>query len=242
MHRALRQHPAVLPAVHHKGVHYFDTNYDNGWNWYVGHYPLRRTAERIGREAGARVLTGESSPYYLFHPLAGARIARDLPEARLIALLRNPTERAYSGHAHELSRGFETEPFERALELEESRTAGQQEKLAADPHYYSFDHQHHSYVARGRYVEQLERLAGQVGRERILVLDAEQWFTEPEQVFARVLDFLGLPDRHEVRFGRHNAEQRSPMPESLRRRLDDYYAPYDARLVDWLGDVPRWRR
>ena len=99
----------------------------------------------------------------MFHPLAADRIAADLPGVRLLVLVRDPVERAYSAHAHERARGFETEPFERALELEPARLAGEAERIAAEPGYLSASHQHHAYRARGRYVEQL-RAAGAAGR------------------------------------------------------------------------------
>ena len=70
-------------------------------------------------------MTFESSPYYLFHPLSAERIARDLPGVKVLVLVRDPVERAYSAHAHELARGYETEQFERALELEEERLRGE---------------------------------------------------------------------------------------------------------------------
>ena len=123
---------------------------------------------------GTHPLTFESSPYYLFHPLAAARISRDLPGVKLVVLVRDPVERAYSAHAHELARGFETEPFERALDLEEARLAGQAEKIIADPGYHSHSHQHHGYRARGRYADQLERLAQLVGRDRVHVVDSRR--------------------------------------------------------------------
>ena len=52
MYRTLSQHPAILKAVLHKGVHYFDTGYDHGLGWYQGHFPLRATAARARRSAG----------------------------------------------------------------------------------------------------------------------------------------------------------------------------------------------
>ena len=85
-------------------------------------------------------------------------MARHLPDVRILAMLRDPVERAYSAYKHELARGFETEPFERALELEDERLAGQAERMLADPDYQSFSHRHHAYVRRGQYAEQLHRL------------------------------------------------------------------------------------
>ena len=135
--KTLRQHPAVLPPVLHKGVHYFDTGYPRGMGWYRAHFPLRATAARVQRRTGVRPITVESSPYYMFHPLAAERIDRDLPGVKVLVLLRDPVERAYSAHAHELARGFETEDFRTALDLEEERLDGEVERLLADPGYRS---------------------------------------------------------------------------------------------------------
>jgi hypothetical protein len=242
MYRALAQHPSVLRAVLHKGVHYFDVHYDQPMSWYRGHFPLRLTAERVRRRTGVPTQTFESSPYYMFHPLAAERIARDLPDAKLIVLVRDPVERAYSAHAHELARGFETEPFDRALELEEDRLRGETERLLSDPHYESHHHRHNAYVTRGQYVDYLEPLARTVGRDRVHVVDSHDFFTRPEPVYDGVLDFLGLPRGTYPQFERHNARPRSAMPEALRLRLTEHFAPYDERLAKWLGEAPSWRR
>lgn len=242
MSRALSQHPAVFKAVLHKGVHYFDTGYDRGPGWYRGHFPLQARARLAVRPAGAVPMAFESSPYYLFHPLAAARIARDLPGVKLLVLVRDPVERAYSAHAHELALGYETEPFERALELEDERLKGEAERIVADPGYDSYDHQHHGYRTRGRYAEQLERLEGLFGRDRIHVIDSGDFFADPGPVYDAVLDFLGLPGSYPAAFERHNARPRSPMPASVRAGLEEYYRPHDERLASWLGREPSWRR
>lgn len=241
MYRTLSQHPDVLKAVLHKGVHYFDMNYDRSLSWYRAHFPLRATARRPGA-AGGSALTFESSPYYMFHPLAADRIAHDLPEVKLLVLVRDPVERAYSAHAHELARGFESEPFARALELEPERLRGEAERMAADPGYLSHSHQHHAYRDRGRYSEQLDRLRRLFGTERIHVVDSGDFFAKPEPVYDGVLDFLGLRRSDYPEFERHNARPRSPMPQELRTQLDDYFRPFDEQLIKWLGQIPSWRR
>jgi hypothetical protein len=241
MYRTLSQHPAVLKAVLHKGVHYFDTGYEHGLGWYQGHFPLRARAALARRATGEVPLTFESSPYYMFHPLAAERISRDLPGVKLLVLVRDPVERAYSAHTHELARGYETEPFERALELEDQRLAGQAERIVSEPGYQSHSHQHHGYLTRGHYAEQLERLSDRFGRDRIHVVDSERFFTDPEPVYDGVLDFLGLRQHGYPVFERHNARPRSPMPESLRATLTGHFAPHDERLANWLGHAPSWR-
>ncbi|SNR49964.1 sulfotransferase domain-containing protein [Actinomadura mexicana] len=238
--RALAAHPATVQPNFHKGVHYFDVNYPRGLGWYRGHFPVRALAER--RTRGAAPQAFESAGYYMHHPLAPERIAADLPGVKLVVLLRDPVVRAYSAHKHELARGFETEPFERALDLEPERLSGEVEKIRADPAYVSHSHRHHSYLDRGRYAEQIERLFALFGRDRVLVLFAEDFFTEPEPCYDSALEFLGLPAWRPASFERHNARPGSPLPDHLQRRLADYYAPWDDKLAALLGAEPAWRR
>jgi hypothetical protein len=231
--RALAAHPGVAPPIFHKGVHYFDVNYARGEGWYRGHFPLRRVSR----------MAFESAGYYMHHPLAPERIAADLPGVKLLALLRDPVERAYSAHKHELARGFETEAsFERALDLEPERLAGEVERIRAEPGYLSHSHRHHSYLDRGRYAEQLEALFTLFGRDRVHVTYAEKFFTEPEPCFDAIVDFLGLPRWRPAEFERHNARPGSPLSPALQERLSGYFAPHDERLAALLGEVPPWRR
>jgi hypothetical protein len=244
LYRALAAHPAVIKAVLHKGVHYFDIAYDRGIRWYRGHFPLQRRADRIAETIGRPAQTFESSPYYMYHPHAMTRIATDLPDVRVVVLVRDPVERAYSQHAHEVARSFENElDFLRALALEPTRLHGVVDQMVADPAAYSFSHQHHAYRARGEYIEYLVPMAKLLGRERIHVIDAGAFFAEPEKEYDAVLDFLGLP-RVEMYppFERHNARPRTGMPERIRAALSEYYAPYDARLAAWLGQKLSWMR
>jgi hypothetical protein len=244
LYRALSQHPVVLKAVLHKGVHFFDTSYHRGLAWYRAHFPMQRSADRIEQRYGVPAQTFESSPYYMYHPQAAARIARDLPGTRLIALVRDPVERAYSQHHHEVARGFEQErDFGNALALEPARLHRQEERLAQDPDYYSFAHQHQAYRARGEYARYLSVMAQHIGRERIHVVESERFFSHPEETYDEVCAFLGLPtglDR--PAFERHNARPRkSDMDPAIRSELSAHYAPHDEALAMWLGRMPSWR-
>src|SRR6185312_12380136 len=172
-------------------------------------------------------LTFESSPYYMFHPCAADRIARDLPEVKLLVLVRDPVERAYSAYA---------------LELEPERLRGETERMAHEPSYLSHAHQHQAYLARGRYCEQLERLERVFGAERIHVIDSGDFFTKPEPEYDAVLDFLGMRGHGYPDFERHNARPRAEMSPALRAELTSYFEPFDQQLTRWLGKVPSWRR
>jgi hypothetical protein len=245
LYRALAGHPMILKAVLHKGVHYFDVSYDRGMAWYKGHFPLQRHADRLTERYGSPAQTFESAPYYMYHPQAAARIARDLPQTKLIALVRDPVERAYSQHHHEVARGFETErDFGGALALEPARLHRQEDRLAEDPRYYSFAHQHHAYRARGEYARYLSVMAQHVGRERIHVVESERFFAQPADVYDEICDFLGLPTYFErPSFEQHNARPRqADMDPALRRELTAHYQRHDDALASWLGHTPVWRR
>lgn len=240
MFRTLEQHPNVVAPPLRKGIHYFDVEPERSMSWYRSKFPLTSVSARVQRATGRPAITGESSPYYGWHPLAAARIAEALPGVKVLVLVRDPVERAYSAHAHELARGFETEPFEKALALEESRLEGVEEVLLAGGR--SMAHQHQAYLGRGVYWKQLERLAGAVGREHLHVVDSGDFFETPEKVFARVLDFLELPQADGIVFEKHNARRRSSMDPALRAELEARFVVDDERLVGWLDGAPSWRR
>ncbi|MGV9303736.1 sulfotransferase domain-containing protein [Nonomuraea sp. NPDC003727] len=244
LYRALAQHPLLLKPVLHKGIHYFDIDYAKGPSWYQGHFPLKVGAALLKKRYGRQPLAFESAPYYMFHPLAGERIVRDLPGVKLIVLVRDPVERAFSAHSHELARGFELEShFEYAVELELRRLAGAEDQLRSQPYSVHHSHRHHAYLARGRYAEQLNRLEPLFGRERILVIDSHRFFAEPEVVHDEVLDFLGVPPMGDPVFERHNGRSRpKPLPEPVRQALMEHFEVYDLDLVPWLGGDPSWRR
>jgi hypothetical protein len=230
---------AILPR---KEVHYFDYHYQHPLSWYRCHFPLRARAARAARGTGVAPMAFEASPSYICHPLAPERIARDLPGVKLLVMLRDPVARAYSSHTMRAGWGVETEPFERAIELEDSRLAGEAERMATDPSYVGYNWRHFAYRFRGQYVEQLERLERLVGRDRIHVIDSGDFFASPGRVYDQVLDFLGLPHVGHPAFDPPRTRSRPPMPDSVRKALEDHYRPYDERLAVWLGREPSWCR
>lgn len=241
MYKALVQQPTIFRPTWRKGVHYFDTTPERDLSWYRAHFPLRAQLDRAARRHGTRALAFESSPYYLFHPRAAERIAEALPEVKVITLVRDPVERAYSAHAHELARGFEDLDFVAALRAEPHRLAGELERMAQDPGYESHVHRHQAYRSRGEYAPQLERFARLLGPDRVMAVDSHRFFSDPEPVYARVLEWLGVESRVAPTFDRHNARPRTDMDPEIRRELSDYFEPHDRELTRWLGHVPSWR-
>jgi hypothetical protein len=240
LHRYLVQHPGVGTMLRTKGVHFFDTGYGRGMAWYASRFPTKLYAWYVARRHRVELRTGEASPYYLFHPHVPHRVAEHLPRVKLIALLRDPVQRAYSHYQHEVARGFETLSFEQAIEAEPARLAGETDRMLAEPLYNSFAHQHHSYLARGRYQEQLAVWRSLFGDRQLLVLSSERFFAEPERTLRQVLDFLDLPALTPDAYERHNAHAYRQMGAEIRGRLIEHYREPNRRLYESLGEDFGW--
>jgi hypothetical protein len=236
----IAEHPQVLRPGIEKGIDYFSLYYDRDLDWYRSNFPVRQLAQARTARHG-RPVPFEACTYYMFHPFAIERIAKDLPDVKLIAMLRDPVERAFSAYKHELARGFETErDFGAALDLEDSRLEGELERMAADVTYESHAHRHQAYRRRGQYAEQLERVFDAFPREQVHVLESEAYFEQPEREYDAVCEFLGLESFRPKRFDRHNARPSSPMPGNTRELLERHFAPHDAQLETVLGRKPHW--
>jgi Sulfotransferase domain len=228
----LRRHPAIT-GPSWKEVSYFDRHYERGEAWYRGNFPNRVRAR--GK------LVGEASPSYIFHPLGPERVKALVPEARLVALVRNPVERALSHYHHEVALGREPLSFEDALDAEEERLRGEKERLAADSSYFSRAWWSHAYKARGRYAEQLERWLAVFPRERLLILPSEDLGGEPERTHARVLDFLGAAPHRLDAYPRVYERQYEAMSAETRKRLAAEFEAPNRRLYELLGRDLGWR-
>lgn len=240
-------HPSVLPmypAVQQiKSPHYFDINFDRGEAWYRSHFPTRAQRRLAQRRTGGPVVTGEASPYYMFHPLTAGRVHRAMPDVKVIVSLRNPVDRAYSNYQERL--GSAAEPlltFEEAIAAEPARLQGEEERIRADPHAYSSEHDNHSYLARGRYLEHLEPWLELFDPQQVLILLAEDLPKDAGAVFARMQSFLGILQRALVQYPRHNHLPVAPMRADTRQQLVEHYRPHNAALAARLGIELPWDR
>lgn len=241
-----------------KEVHFYDDHYADGLRWYRAQFPNRiqkYCTERIYRR---QFMTGESSPYYLFHPLVPERLAAVTPQAKLIILLRNPIDRAYSQHWLTTLEGDETLPFEEAIEREEERLVGEMEKLIAsgktgDRGYKSYKLRHYSYLARGIYVDQIQHWMNYFPRTQFLILKSEDLYSHPAAIVKQTLEFLGLPEsaaratnqefkqyREPNKKGYQNEQKPPRMKPELRARLVEYFKPHNARLYEFLDRDFGW--
>jgi len=239
--RALLSHPHVMRANLLKGVNYFDVNGDKSMGWYRAHFPLMSTARKRAAPGQSRAQVFEASGYYMFHPHAPSRIIAELPDVKIVAMVRDPVERAFSAYKHEFARGFEKEPLDRALAMEDDRVAPELARMLADPTYQSDVYRHQAYRRRGNYAEQIQRFVDALGPLRVHVVQSELFFTEPVDEYTRLLDFLALPHLLPPSFDRYNPRPSAPLDADLAATLRRHFEPHDAALEKFLHSRPSWR-
>jgi hypothetical protein len=189
LHAALAQHPQIYASPVKEPKYYLcwdapppsyrgpgDAHSNQEWMWRRADY------EALFREAPKDALRLESTPFYLYMPGARRRIAEELPEAKLIVIVRDPIDRAYSNWMHLWVDGLEPiSDFVEAWRAEDRRVAAG---------WAPFWH----YQRLGRYGEQLADLFDLVERERVLVLRYWQLVSHPDETLNRVSRFLGIAE------------------------------------------------
>ena len=238
-------HPQVVPMFPGprglKSNEYFFRDLDRGDRWYRSHFHTRTWRRRRERQVG-RTVTGEASPYYMYGPHQPRLIAERMPGVRLIVLLRDPVDRAYGHHRERTRAGVETLSFEEALAAEPERLAGEHERMAADPGYYSEAHDFFSYRDRGIYLPQLQRLEAHFPPEQLFVMRSEAIYEDEQAAFDRVCDFLRIDQVPLEDPRRHNHVPQSPIDPATRDELVRFYAPHNEALYAHLGRDLGWAR
>ncbi|GAB2875291.1 sulfotransferase [Nocardioides pacificus] len=230
---------AMVPAAKHlKSSHYFYQHFDRGPEWYLGHFPTRLARSRhAARHGGA--LSLEASPFYLFDPRVAERAAAQLPQAKVVVLLRDPVERAFSHYLERCRAGVETLSFRDALRAEEGRLAGEEQRMADEPHYYSRPWDWYSYRTRGEYAGQVSRWFDALGRDRVLVLRSEDLYADADATLLRIQEFSGLTPTPLTGRKRNAVREREQIDAVSAYALQAHYATHNEELAELL-DTPVW--
>ena len=230
----LSLHPNIFPPLR-KEVKYFDSFYFLGKIWYQAHFPYKR---KIRENKG---ITGEATPNYLMHPVAMKRIASEIPDIKIILLLRNPIDRAYSHYKLTVKSGEEPLSFEEALAAEPDRLRGESEKIAKDLYYSQGNWIKYSYLSRGHYIEQVPQVFELFNKSQILILRSEDFYSNTNEIYQQVLQFLGVKTWRPEKFQIFKpSTTKSRMSKETRKMLVDHFEPYNHRLYEYLNRDFEW--
>jgi hypothetical protein len=160
IYACLHEHPEI--CIPTKEIHFFsrERNWSKGYEWYESQF------ERCSQSKRA----GEFSTTYLFDEQTPERIHRRYPNARLIACLRNPMDRAFSNYINDIKAGA----------------------VSPDTKFMAAVKQHPEYIEQGRYAIQLKRYSDFFGRDQFLVLLHEDSRSDPLSFMQSIYEFLGV--------------------------------------------------
>lgn len=181
VYQVLSDHPEVA-VTDPKELDFFSCFYDRGFQWYEKHFK--------GVEKGQ--ICGEISPSYFPDQDAPARAKQYNPDFKVILALRNPVERAYSNHLHDVRLEY--------ISLEDCRF---ETGLQNNP----------MYIEQGRYATHLKRWLDYFPREQILIVLQEDVKQDPDKEAERVYRFLGINEQHQSEFSSQKANE-SYLPKS----------------------------
>ena len=240
LYEYLNQHPSIIRGVG-KEIHYFDKNFDRGIKWYKSFFPTKRKKSKLEEKLKGKCLTGESTPRYLYHHHAPKRVLQLLPNVKLIVVLRNPIDRAYSRYEQQAAVGLEELSFEDAIEQEENRITDDMKKMEKDENFYSVYFYRKAYKTMGIYVNQLRRWFEYFPREQFLILKSEDLRSNPAQVYNQTIEFLGLPKHELDSFKAYRMRKYPTLSEKTRDKLSNFFRQYNEQLYQLLGRNFDWK-
>ena len=233
------KHSDVYPAIT-KQIHYFDFNYNMKNHWYRAFFPSIFKKFFIKYLMRKPFLTGEASPDYINHPYTPLRISKDLPRVKLIAIFRNPVERAFSNYQHNIRDKKENLSFEDALKEEENRIETEKIKLEENEFYYSENFRQFQYINRGKYIEEISEWLRFFPKEQLLIISTENLEENPSKILADVFSFLNIKNEYVDATQKLNVGKYSDMKEETQKYLQNIFRSYNEQLYKFTNKDFNW--
>jgi len=190
LYHYLGQHNCIKQAAYDE-LGYFDDNFHLGLNWYRSLFPTKFMQKKIESEY-KKFLTFDVTPFYIYNPLVVDRIFKFSPNAKIIAVLRNPIDRAYSNYNSKMQTEGDTKTtFEEIINAEIEII--EKNKKNIDDYAFLVDTFYELLLARGFYAKQLEFWFKKFPRKNILLISSEELATNTDKTISEIFEFLQVP-------------------------------------------------
>lgn len=226
----LIEHHSIHPALD-KEVHYFNRMFTGYEKDYRFHFPTKFLAFFYKIILRRKFLTFDATPTYSYHPYTPYRVYQMIPEIKLIFLLRNPVDRAYSHYNFSRDKGIERLSFHDALKQETERLKGEEKSFFQNMDYRS----NFSYFNRGLYIYQIMRWFKYFPMKQFLIITSETFYKYPKKTLQKIFNFLSLDNHNYRHFKVYNKGNYKKLDKKIRDQLIEKYKPYNEKLSRYLG-------
>ena len=232
MYHYLDEHPSIVKSAYDE-LGFFDDNFRLGWAWYKTLFPTTITKRIVKRKTG-NFLTFDDTPFYVYNEDVAKKIKNYFPKTKLIIILRNPIDRAYSNYHLGVRMGDEKRTFDQAVD-DEMQEIAEYNEIKLD------DYISQSYLGRGIYVKQLEIWLKYFPASVIKILESERFSNDTEKTMNEVFEFLDLPNHNIRNLKKKNVAEYPPMRTETRQKLCNFFSEYNEKLYDMLKVRYDWR-
>ena len=215
-----------------KEIHFFDRHYSKGISWYRSWFPFK-----IDRR-----LTGEATPSYIFYPNVIKRMKLYLPKVKLILILRNPVDRAYSHFQMEKRKFRENLSFEEAIKHERLNLSSLYAQVLENDDKHANERLiNKSYLSRGLYADQIKILFDYYDKSKILIIESENFKNNKMTTLNEVCDFLGIDYFKKYQLIKNqNVHSYPPISEKTKELLKRYYTKPNKILYKLIKSKFNW--
>ena len=237
LYQNICEHPNVISAKQDE-IGFFDSNFHLGLNWYKSFFPKNDELKKLKEEKGVGI-TGEDTPFYLWNELVCDRILKTVPDCKLIIILRNPVNRAYSNYQLSIRNGKENLSFKEVIDIEKKQLANDGIYLDNKINLGKFKHPR-SNLIKGWYYEQVKMWIEKFPQNQILVISTEELENKPQETMDIVFNFLKLPKYKMKQFQKLKFVKYQNMNYETKKELLKYFEPKNERLFSLINKEFNW--
>ena len=239
----LIQHPLIAAALTDNNesvadLHFFEYIISNNIQWYRSHFPILFSKSNKHKNS---FITGEYTSTYMYHPDVPKRIFNLLPKIKLIVILRNPIDKAYSTYQQQFRFGEYTTSFEDTINAEFRRIDLNKDFPELNSNNYDFENfVAQNIIRHGVYADYLETWLKIFDRKQILILNSDDLKKSTKETLRRVFNFLNVSNYDIKDTSQVNVGKYPTINKITRKKLIEFFKPHNQRLNKLLDTEFNW--